>query len=73
MGKALNIIDKLEVKQFDWKDTNIHEVGLIAEEVEKVFPEAVWKENGEVMGLKPLPLMALLIKAIQEIRSEKCR
>lgn len=71
MGKALKIIDKLVVKQFDWKDTNEHEVGLIAEEVEKVFPEAVWKENGKVMGLKILPLMALLIKAVQEIRSQQ--
>ena len=71
MGKALNIINKLQVKEFDWKDTNIHEVGLIAEEVEKVFPEAVWKENQYVMGLKILPLIALCIKAIQEIRSEK--
>jgi hypothetical protein len=70
MGKALDIIDKLEIKQFDWKDTNIHEVGLIAEEVEKVFPEAVWKESGMVMGLKFLPLAALIIKAIQEMRSE---
>lgn len=73
MGKALDIIKKLEVKQFDWKDTGIHEVGLIAEEVDKIFPESVWKESGMVMGLKLLPLIALLIKAIQEIRSEKCR
>ena len=71
MGKALDIIHKLEVKQFDWKDTDIHEVGLIAEEVEKVFPEAVWKDGGMVMGLKFLPLAALVIKAIQEIRSEQ--
>jgi len=66
MGKALDIIKKLEVKEFDWRDTNIHEVGLIAEEVEKVFPEAVWKESGMVMGLKVLPLITLCIKAIQE-------
>lgn len=66
MGVAKDIIKKLKVVEFDWKETDEHEVGLIAEEVEKTFPEAVWKENGVIMGLKPLPLIALLIKAIQE-------
>jgi len=67
MGIALDKIRQLEVKEFDWKSSGEHEVGLIAEEVEKVFPEAVGYENGKVIGLKFLPLIALTIKAIQEI------
>lgn len=66
MVKAKDIINKLVVKEFEWIGSGVHEVGLIAEEVEKAFPEAVWKENGVVMGLKLLPLIALCIKAIQE-------
>ncbi len=68
MGKALNIVDKLTVKEFDWKTTNQHDIGLIAEEVEKVFPEAVYYKDGKVEGLKPLTLIALLIEAIKELR-----
>ena len=66
VGKAKDIIKKLRVVEFDWKHNGVHEVGMIAEEVEKVFPEAVHKENGVVMGLKPLVLIALIIKSMQE-------
>ena len=67
MGIALDKIKKLKVVEFDWKHSDEHEIGMIAEEVEKIYPEAVWKENGVVMGLKPLPLISLLVKAIQEL------
>jgi hypothetical protein len=70
MGVALEKLNKLRVVEFDWNDTNIHEIGLIAEEVEKIYPEAVWKENNVVMGLKPLPLIALIIKSIQELQEK---
>ena len=39
MGIALDIIDKLEVVEFDWKHNNEHEIGMIAEEVEKIIIE----------------------------------
>lgn len=68
MGKALDILNKLEVKSFDWKTTNEHEIGLIAEEVDKVFPEAVWRKDGKIEGLKFLPLIALLIEAVKELQ-----
>jgi hypothetical protein len=71
MGIALDTLNELKVVEFDWKHSDEHEVGMIAEEVEKVFPEAVWKENNVVMGLKPLPLIALLVKAIQELQETK--
>jgi len=68
MGKALNILSKLEIKQFDWKNTDQHDIGLIAEEVEKVLPEAVWRVNGQIQGLKPLTLIAIIIEAIKELQ-----
>ena len=67
MGIAIDIIKKLEIKKFDWKHNDEHDIGLIAEEVEKVYPEAVWKEGDVVMGLKPLTLIALLLKGMQEL------
>ena len=67
MGIALDTIKKLKVVEFDWNSTDEHEIGMIAEEVEKVYPEAVWRKDGKVGGLKLLPLIALLVKAIQEI------
>lgn len=67
MVKALEILKKLKVVKFDWKHSGEAEVGLIAEEVVKVFPEAVHYKDDRIEGLKILPLIALVIKAIQEL------
>jgi hypothetical protein len=67
MGIALDLISKLNVVQYDWKETNDHDIGLIAEEVAKVIPEAVWYKDGKIEGLKPLTLIGILVKAIQEL------
>ena len=71
MGIALDIIDNLKVKEFDWNNTSEHDIGLIAEEVAEVLPEAVWIKDGNIEGLKPLTLIAILVKAIQELKKEK--
>jgi hypothetical protein len=71
MGKALDILSKLQVKEFDWVDTNKHDIGLIAEEVNKVLPEAVWIKDGQIEGLKPLTLIAVIIEAIKELKNGK--
>ena len=71
MGKALNLLQQLEIKEFDWKDNNKHDIGLIAEEVEKIIPEAVFKINGKIEGLKPLTLIAVIIEAIKELQIER--
>ena len=71
MGKALDLIKKLEVKEFNWKNTNQHDIGLIAEEVEKILPEAVWYKDGKIEGLKPLTLIAILIEVIKELENKR--
>ena len=71
MGKALDLLKQLEVKEFNWKQSSLHDIGLIAEEVEKVIPEAVWYNNeGQIEGLKPLTLIAIIIEAIKELKEE---
>ena len=71
MGKALKLLSKLEVKEFDWKHNNQHDVGLIAEEVKKVIPEAIIEDKfGNIIGLKPLTLIAIIIEAIKELQED---
>jgi hypothetical protein len=67
MAVALDRIKKLDVVTFDWNDTNNRDIGMIAEEVAKIIPEAVWYKDGKIEGLKPLTLIAVLVKAIQEL------
>ena len=72
MGKAIDIVNQLRVVEFDWKTDGRHDVGMIAEEVEKVYPEAVYYTDlGKVEGLKPLTLIALVVKAIQELDEKR--
>lgn len=73
MGRALELIRKLEVMEFDWKHNDEHEIGLIAEDVAKVFPEAVWYKDGRIEGLKFLPLIALMIEAIKELDKKETK
>ena len=70
MGKALQLIKKLEAVTFDWKKTNEHDVGLIAESVVKVIPEAVYyNEKNQIAGIRLLPLVAIMVEAIKELEA----
>lgn len=68
MGKALDLIKKLNAVEFDWKHNDKHDIGLIAEDVAKVIPEAIYhNDKGQVEGIKFLPLIAIIIEAIKEL------
>jgi len=58
---------KLDGISFDWKESGEKSIGLIAQDVEKVFPEIVNTEEGT--GLKSIEygkLVAPLIEAVKE-------
>jgi hypothetical protein len=60
-------VKKLEPVEFTWKESGKQDVGLIAEDVEKVLPKLVsYEENGELHGIQYSKLTSILIKAIQE-------
>ena len=69
---ALDKILKLRGVSFNWKDNNKPSVGLIAQEVEQVFPELV--TGNEVKGVQYGNLVAPLIEAVkaqqQEIKNQ---
>lgn len=63
LGKIL----QLQGVSFDWKKDNKHSIGLIAQEIEKVYPEIV--STNKVTGLKSVEygnLIAPLIEAVKE-------
>ena len=67
----LSKVIQLEPVTFDWLDkprtkTNI---GLIADEVEKIYPEFVSKtEDGEIEGIEYSKLTTVLIQSIKELK-----
>jgi len=86
-GNIENAVDKLctlRTVNFSWKSdaTNKENLGLIAQDVEKVFPQVVDKnklpstpekpntDDTEYLGVRYSELVPVLIKAIQELKQE---
>jgi len=66
-----NPIDKiLQINgvTFNWRENNNPSVGIIAQEIEKVFPELVNGENPKTVNYNGL--IGLLIEAIKEQQTE---
>lgn len=64
---ALEKVNELKVREFNWAKFGEHiDFGLIAQEVETVYPEAVF-EVGGYKQLRAEVFIPLLIKAVQEL------
>jgi hypothetical protein len=60
----LNKVLQLNGVEFDWKETQQPSVGVIAQELEKVFPELV--KTGENKSVNYNGLIGVLIEAVKE-------
>ena len=58
--------NRLQPVSYNWKDTNLPDVGLIAEDVNEIFPEFVAKENGEITGINYSKLSVLFINMLKQ-------
>jgi len=64
----LGNISKLRPVHFEWRDSNKGDLGLIAEEVQKIYPELVSIGiDGKAEGISYTKLTSVLIKAVQEL------
>ena len=70
MGVALDKIKKIKVVEFDWKDNEHHDIGIIAEDLARIIPEAIWWKDNKIEGIRPLTMIAVLVKATQELEKE---
>ena len=63
----LDNLKKLEPVEFEWKETKKKDFGLIAEDVEKIYPHLVeHDDNGDLIGVKYSKLTTVLVKALQQ-------
>lgn len=66
-----NVIDKLRPVEFDLKDKGEHDIGLIAEEVDEVFPDMVIRDaDGQITSIKYNWLPILLLKELQALKQK---
>ena len=71
---AVEKLTTLRTVNYSWKSDELNRryLGLIAQDVEKVLPEVVDTENNEdkTLGVRYTELIPVLVKAIQELKSE---
>ena len=69
IGNAVDKVKQLRGVTYDWKETGKASVGVIAQEVEAVFPELV-VENEEYKSVDYGKLTSVLIEAIKEQQAQ---
>ena len=65
LNNSLNKVLQLRGVRYDRIDNNETQIGLIAQEIEKIIPEVVYEVNG-VKSVSYGNIVALLIEAIKE-------
>jgi hypothetical protein len=66
---ALEKVNQLNGVEYDRIDINDHQIGLIAQEVEKVIPDVVYDNDG-TKSVAYQNLVALLVQAIKELNDK---
>jgi hypothetical protein len=66
--KAVEIVDQLRGVKFNWRDTGLPSIGVIAQELEKVLPELVeTNQNNKTVNYSGI--IAILIEAVKNLSS----
>jgi hypothetical protein len=65
---ALDIVSKLRGVEYDRIDTNEHQIGLIAQEVETILPEVVYGDDTKSIAYGNI--IGVLVEAIKELKQE---
>jgi len=70
-SRGMDIVSRLRSISFDWKQGGSHDIGLAAEEVEKVEPLLTFRnDSGEIEGVKYNELSAVFVNAFKEQQAQ---
>ena len=74
---SLDKIDGIRGVEFDWNDKSPgwaqergHDIGVIAQEVQKIIPEIVVERKNGYLGVDYKRIVPLLIESVKELRQE---
>lgn len=66
---SIEKLSKINGVEFDWKETSESSIGVIAQDLEKVFPELV-KNSGDRKTVNYNGLVGVLIEALKDQQSQ---
>jgi hypothetical protein len=64
---GLDKVKALQGVEFDWISNGKHQIGFIAQEVEKVIPDVVSTGEDGIKGVQYANLVAVLVEAVKEL------
>jgi prepilin-type N-terminal cleavage/methylation domain-containing protein len=67
--ESLSRLSRVKPVSFDWKKNHEPDLGIIAQQLEKIYPELVKKDKSGVESVKYISLIAPMISAIQELKA----
>ena len=71
LESPLDKISKLRGDSYNIRKSNESSIGMIAEEVEEIFPELVTKDkSGNASAMSYVRMTAVLLEAIKELKEE---
>ena len=66
---ALEVVNKMQGVEFDWMMTHDKDGGVVADDLERLLPQAVQELNG-MKHIKPMMLVGYLIEAVKELSKQ---
>lgn len=61
-----NDLLRVQIRKFNWRDDPTERVGVVAQEIQKIIPEAVAESRG-VLAVKPTQVIWRLVQFVQEL------
>ena len=70
INNPFDILNGLHGHRYVLKSNNEEKLGLIAQEVEKVLPEAIITDETGYKSVDTYPIVAVLVETIKELKKE---
>lgn len=66
---GLELVRQLNPVQFTWKDSGKKSYGLIAQEIENIFPELTTEREDGTKGVSYIPIIAMLVDSVKKLEA----
>ena len=60
----------MNVKSFTWKNNNTYDIGFIAQDLQRLFPELVSMDSNGYLSIAESKLVYLLLIELQKMKKE---
>lgn len=68
--KAKDFVDNCNAYSFNFKGDSKSQIGVIAQEIQKYYPEVITKDENGILGVEYTHLIAPLLAVVKDLRKE---